>query len=102
MDIYTRQQMVLLIEDLCVLKGYKDDTFYLATSIADRYLSSIAVDGQKAPCLITLAVISNLLACKLEEPISPCYDNIIHTLQKRHNANLNKQEVFDMEEAIIK
>lgn len=66
MTDYTRQQMVMLIEDLCALKQYKVETLYLAVSIADRYLVNLAVKGSPAPCLITLAVISVLMAAKLE------------------------------------
>ena len=66
MTDYTRQQMVMLIEDLCALKQYKIETLYLAVSIADRYLVNIAVQCKEAPCLITLAVVSLLMAAKLE------------------------------------
>ena len=52
MTNYTRQQMVMLIEDLALLKEYKHETLYLAVSIADRYLVNIAVEGKTAPCLI--------------------------------------------------
>ena len=45
MTDYTRQQMVMLMEDLTLLKEYKTETLYLAVSIADRYLVHIAVEG---------------------------------------------------------
>lgn len=57
--------MVLLIEDLCLLKDYKPETLYMAVSLADRYLVHIAVEGKTAPCLITLAVVCLLMAAKL-------------------------------------
>ena len=34
MTDYTRQQMVMLIEDLCALKQYRIETLYLSVSIA--------------------------------------------------------------------
>ena len=40
---FARQQMVMLIEELCNIKEYKLETLYLAVSIADRYLVNIAV-----------------------------------------------------------
>ena len=40
---FARQQMVMLIEELCNLKEYKLETLYLAVSLADRYLVNIAV-----------------------------------------------------------
>ena len=76
-DDYTRQQMVMLIEDLASLKQYKVETLYLAVSIADKYLVNIAVQGNQAPCLITLAVTSLLMGAKIEQPISPSFSRMI-------------------------
>lgn len=39
----TRTHMILLVEELVRLKGYNDETLYLAISIADRYLVNLAV-----------------------------------------------------------
>lgn len=61
-----RRHMITLLEDLNKNKQYKEETLYLAASLADRYLVNLAVKGEKAPCLITLAVISTLMAAKLE------------------------------------
>ena len=61
-----RKRMVILIEDLHRHKGYKIDTLMLAVSIADRYLVNLAVEGQKAPCLVTLGVTCLLIGAKLE------------------------------------
>ena len=35
--------MILLVEEICRMKKYKDETLYLAVSIADRYLVNLAV-----------------------------------------------------------
>ena len=64
-----RRHMITLLEDLNKSKQYKEETLYLAASLADRYLVNLAVKREKAPCLITLAVISTLMAAKLEQPI---------------------------------
>ena len=66
---YERQQMVMLIEDLTLLKKYKTETFYHAVSIADRYLINIAVEGKPVPCLINLAVVCTLMGAKLNQPM---------------------------------
>lgn len=58
--------MITLLEDLHRLKAYKEDTLYLAASLCDRYLVNLAVKGQPAPCLIKLAIITTLMAAKLE------------------------------------
>ena len=61
-----RQHMLTLLEDLYRLKSYKEETFYLACSLADRYLNLKAASQEKAPCLIHLAIVCTLLAGKLE------------------------------------
>ena len=38
-----RRFMIALIEDLHRAKGYKEETFFLAVSIADRYLVNLTV-----------------------------------------------------------
>ena len=63
---YGRQQMIILIEELHMLKEYKIETLYLAVSFADRYLVNIACKGEEAPNLISLAVVSLLMAAKME------------------------------------
>jgi hypothetical protein len=61
-----RHHMVTLLEELNRLKAYKEETFYLACSLADRYLVNVAVKRQKAPCLIRLAIVCTLMSAKLE------------------------------------
>ena len=39
---FTRQQMVMLIEELVSLRNYKTDTLYVAVSLADKYLLILA------------------------------------------------------------
>jgi len=61
-----RRHMITLIEDLNRLKSYKEETLYLASSLADRFLVSLAVKNSKPPCLIKLSIICTLIAAKLE------------------------------------
>ena len=60
-----RESMVSLIQELHRVKGYAEDTFYLAVSIADRFLTVLATQGKKAPNLIQLATVGLLLAAKM-------------------------------------
>ena len=62
----TRKHMITLMEDLNRLKEYKEETLFLAASIADRYLVNLTVKGEHAPCLIKLSIICTLMAAKLE------------------------------------
>ena len=61
-----RKHMITLMEDLNRMKEYKDDTLFLSTSIADRYLVNLAVKQAASPCLIKLAIVCTLMAAKLE------------------------------------
>lgn len=75
-----RESMVSLIQELHRVKGYAEDTFYLAVSIADRYLTVLATKGQKAPNLIQLSTVSILLAAKMYQHMNPCFDMMIERL----------------------
>ena len=61
-----RKRMVVLIETLQQMKGYKDDTFSQAVSIADRYLAHLTdQEDAKPPCRVVLAVTCLLIAAKV-------------------------------------
>ena len=62
------------------MKIYAEETFYLAISIADRYLSRMAKLKKPAPSLIELGVISILLAAKINEHELPSFYNMIRAI----------------------
>ena len=101
-SVFARQQMVMLIEEFNNLKEYKTDTLYLAVSLADRYLVNIAVKGEKAPCLISLAVVCMLMAAKMEQPISPSFNRMILLLYENHKIKLKKDNIINLEEKILR
>ena len=68
--------MVQLIEQISHIKEYGEETLFLAVNIADRYLALMAVLHNQTPSLIELAVISIMLAAKMNEHLSPSYYNI--------------------------
>lgn len=74
--------MVILIDKIAKLKDYKEDTFYLAVSLSDRYLVHIAVLGRSMPSLTVLAVTSILMAAKLEQPISPSFSRMVRLVDE--------------------
>ena len=94
--------MVILIEDLHRHKGYKIDTLFLAVSIADRYLVNLAVEGQKAPCLVTLGVTCLLMAAKLEQPMHPSFNIMVRLLADTQRLFVTKQALIQLEEKIIR
>ena len=61
-----RREMIILIDKIAKLKDYKEETFFQAVSLADRYLVHVAVLGRKMPSLMLLGVTSILMAAKLE------------------------------------
>ena len=75
-----RKGMILLLEDINTKRGYKLETFYLGVNIADHYLMKLALEGREAPHLVLLGVTSLFLAAKLEQPSSPCLENMITLL----------------------
>ena len=83
------------------VKSYKLETLYLAVSLADRYLVNIAVRGEAAPCLINLGITCILMAAKLEEPVSPSFDYLIKILKERHQTDIAKQDLLELERKIL-
>ena len=61
-----RRELILVIEELTRLKSYKEDTMYIACSIADRYIYSLYKSNHQPECLMNLAVTATLMAAKLE------------------------------------
>ena len=97
-----RESMVSLIQELHRVKGYAEDTFYLAVSIADRYLTVLATKGQKAPNLIQLATISILLAAKMYQHMNPCFDMMIERLPTLLREQVTREQLIGLEELIIR
>ena len=75
--IHLRNTMVKLIEELHLIKGYRELTLFLAVNIADKFLALLARRGQTPPRIISLAVSSLLLAVKFNEPICPNLRNMV-------------------------
>ena len=77
----TRSAMLNLMEKLGEIKEYTIDTFFLAVSLLDRYLACVTPE-KRVKCLGSLAVTCLLIAVKLEEPVSPSYNNMCKLLAK--------------------
>ena len=94
--------MVSLIQELHRVKGYAEDTFYLAVSVADRYLTILTTQGKKAPNLIQLATISILLAAKMYQHMNPCFDMMIERLPNLLRKQVTREQLITLEEQIIR
>ena len=82
-------------------RKYGIETFYLAVNVADHFLSNMARMSRPAPCLLTLAVTSLLIAAKIEEPHSPRFENMTQLLKDKHGVTLSTETLLAFEHTII-
>ena len=81
---FERDLMIQTIQFLHANKyGYKQETMHLAGNIADRYLAHCLSTSSKLPNLTQLATIALLIAAKIEQPITPCFDIMLNILPQR-------------------
>ena len=83
-NVKQRKSMLLLMEDINTLRGYKLDTFFLASSIADHFLEQLYSQGEKAPNLIILSITCLFIAAKMEQPVCPILANLVTVMRQRH------------------
>ena len=83
-----RQTMILLMEEISEIKGYRELTLHLSVNIADMYLAQLAKNGQLLPKIVTLGTVSILLAAKLNEPCSPNFTNMVYLINARNPGEL--------------
>ena len=97
-----RERLVSIIQDLSKKKEYKQETMHLAANLADRYLSISIQQGKSVPNLFCLGATVMLMAAKLEQPISPSFNRMIRLLPKSQQLQVEKQDLIDLEEQIMK
>ena len=95
--------MVILIETLQQMKEYKDDTLYLAVSLADRYLSVLTNQKvEKSTCPVILAVTCLLLAAKVEEHAKSCIATMLKILQRQKGIDhVTKEALVTCEHEVL-
>ena len=96
-----RLYMVTVICEVHKLKGYKEETLYLACSLADRYLAALTLIEHPSPCLIRLGFVCILMAAKLEEPIQPSFNRMVRLVQQQWNFTTTKEELIEIESSVI-
>lgn len=97
-----RINMAFLIEEMCKLKNYKEEAYFTALSIADKYLVYTLVGGNSLPCFINLAIVSCLMAAKLEQPMCPSFTRMQRLVKKEWGVNAKAKEFCNLEEKILK
>ena len=93
--------MITVIVELHRLKAYKEETLYLACSIADRYLSTLTALQLQSPCLIRLAFVATLMAAKLEESVQPSFKRMVRLVYKEWNFHTTKEDLVALETSIL-
>ena len=94
--------MITVIIEVQRIKNYKEETLYLATGLADRYLALLTILQKPSPCLIRLAFCCVLMAAKLEEPIQPSFNRMVRLVASEWNFETSKEEIIEMETQVIK
>ena len=97
-----RHDLIKLIDDIHICKGYREETFYLAVSIADKFLVFQTIRKRPIPCLVNLSLICCLMAAKLEQPISPSFNRMIKLAKSEWNCTVFLQDLIDLEEQIVR
>ena len=93
--------MVTVIVEVHHIKEYKEETLYMATSLADRYLALLTILEQPSPCLIRLAFVCVLIAAKFEEPIQPSFNRMVRLIKTQYNFDTSREELVQLEHMII-
>jgi len=75
-------------------KGYKPETLFVAAAIFDHYIMMVNVKDFKPSQVLHLAVISVLMAAKLEQPISPSFNRMINLLPDEERKYVSKTQLI--------
>jgi hypothetical protein len=98
---YDRSYGIQKIYDLHAKKEYKPETLFIAASIFDRYIHTIGVSAVPKTDVVSLSVISTLMAAKLEQPVSPSFQRMINLLTAEEKPFTSKEKLVEMEATIL-
>ena len=96
-----RQKAILLMTHMTDGVGCRAGTLYVAASIMDRFLINLASAGQRAPCLVTLGLVSVLIAAKLEDTKSASLRKLAGLLSEGHGITVHKRAVHALERQVL-
>ena len=100
-DNEARKHMITLFQDLVLSKNYKEETLYLAASIADRYLVNLAVRNEQSPCLLELTLVCTLIGAKLEQPLQPSFKRMISLVKTSWELEIDLKDVIQLENRVL-
>ena len=96
-----RRKLIEIVETLHGRKGYKEETLYIAVSVADRYLVNLMIKQEPIPCLTSLAVICTLLGAKIEQPMHPSFNIMLKLFKETYNVTIEKKALLQLEVDIL-
>ena len=96
-----RKHIITLFQDLITKKNYKEETLYLASSLADRHLVNLAVRNEPTPCLLKLTVVCTLIAAKLEQPVQPSYKRMISLVKTSWQFEVGIGDALKLEKRVL-
>ena len=73
---------------------------FLAISLLDNYLAKSKAE-ERIPCLGSLVVGCLLIAAKLEEPVTPNYNNMCNLLEKLDLVQIGKSTLIQIEMEVL-
>ena len=93
--------MVLMIEEIHKIKGYREETLYIAVAIADKLLNCQALQEKEAPSLIHLGIVCVLIAAKLNQPKQPCLMNLVRLVNEWYPDLVTAQDLLNLEKEVL-
>ena len=95
--------MILLIENLTSAYNLKEEIYYHAVGLIDRYLAVVSVSDMDCPSLVNLSVVCLLLSCKFNN-IYGChlkYEKCISHLNYYQPIKISKEDLLDLEVEVL-
>lgn len=89
------------ILELVSLRKYKDETFFKAFGIFDRFIYHLGIERFNKNLLVALITTSIFLAAKIEEPFQPSIGNLIDCLTEREKKHISRDLVRALEEKVL-
>ena len=98
-----RKFLIQMVQSLHQVKNYKEETLYLAISIADRYLVNLVIRGEDKPVdFPSLAVSCLFLAAKIEQPFRTSLKRLVVAANQISGlTNISQKKIKNYETKVV-
>ena len=96
-----RSKAIALMSHMSDGMSFRIETLYVAVSIVDRYLINLISLDKKAPCLVTLGVVSMLIAAKLGNSKIASFRKLSNFLVENHGIVIHKKDFHVLERRVL-